>query len=741
MRTATVRRGTRTAAVVATLTLAAACTADGGPPASSGGNPFFAARSAAPVVLLEDRGCDAVLDDIVAFAPDVLGDQLFGMGVPDMAVDTAMPTTAVAERDGADMSFEDVAGAGEAAGGTSDTNTQEAGIDEPDVVETDGEHVYVVDQEELVILDGATAQVRSRTPLASWGSQLLLQGDRLLVISGGMGYGVARPMPAPMPIDDVSIGVDAVEEAGSEPGEPGQIPPTTTEPGPVDPEPAPVEPEPVPVDPEPVDPVDPVEPVEPEPIPVEPEPMPIPIDPPTFQAGTVLQLIDVSDRSAPRVLQTTEIEGSHVTTRVVDGVARIVIASWPDPWPLLEGVSFSGDGSDAIAGARASLAARVAETDIGDWLPAFRATVLDDGDAPVSDEGALVACEDVLIPEVNAGIAQTSILRVDFTDGFDPAHTTTVVAEAGTVYASASTLYLAANRYVPVEDQGRIVDEGFTTALHAFDLGGEGAAAHVGAGEIPGHVLNQYSLSEHDGHLRVATTEGSPWGGGAEPSQSGVRVLRLDGGSLVEVGSVTGLGVTETIHSVRFMGPVGYVVTFRQTDPLYVIDLADPTAPRAVGELKIPGFSSYLHPVGEGLLVGIGRDADLQGRDQGLLVSLFDVRDPTAPTQLQTWIEGDAWSSAGDDPKAFLWWAPESAVVVPIERWGATADRGGDLGAGMLVLDVDESGIAERATVEVPGRWPSRALVVQGRLWSLFDGGVHVSEFANPTQGTFTGFR
>ncbi|HEX4901226.1 MAG TPA: beta-propeller domain-containing protein, partial [Acidimicrobiales bacterium] len=442
----------------------------------------------------------------------------------------------------------------------------------------------------------------------------------------------------------------------------------------------------------------------------------------------------------------TELEGNHVTTRVVDGVARVVIATWPDVQPMYDDVVFEGEAGTtrAAASAAESLEAELADTEIGDWLPAFRSTVVAEEEA-VSEEGTVVGCEDVLMPEVNAGIAQTSILRVDFTDGFDPADTTTVVAETGTVYASASTLYLAANRYVPVEEQGQVVDQDFTTALHAFDLGGEGAAAHVGAGEIPGHVLNQYSLSEHDRHLRVATTEGAPWGpDGDEPSQSGVRVLRLEGDELVEVGAVTGLGLTETIQSVRFMGPVGYVVTFRQTDPLYVIDLSDPAAPRAVGELKIPGFSSYLHPTGEGRLVGIGRDADEQGRDRGLLVSLFDVSDPTAPAQLQTWTEPEAWSQAGGDPKAFLWWAPESAVVVPVERYAAFDDSGREIGQtelGMVVLDVDDAGITERATITADGRYPSRSLVVQGRLWSLFDGGVVVSDFDDPAAGELHAYR
>lgn len=677
MRTRTVRRGTRTVAVLAVLTLAATgCSDDPGLPAASGGNPFFAARSAAPVSLQADRSCDAVLEDFQSFAPAVLGDQLFGFSGDDMAMEEQSGVAASGEAaDGGALRSAapaaDTAGGG-AGGGTSDTNTQEEGIDEPDVVETDGDHVYLVDQEELVVLDAATAEVVSRTRLASYGAQLLLQGDRLLAISGGMAYGMPRPIEGDGGIGDAEIG--------------------------------------------------------------------IPVEPPMFHAGTVVQLLDVGDPSAPTVVQTTELEGHHITTRVVDGVARVVITGYPDAQPFYEEVAI--DSSAGRGTPTAALGSWVADTDIGDWLPAFRTTVAaDDG---TSTEGALVACEDVLMPEVNAGIAQTSILRVDFEDGFDPEATTTVVAEAGTVYASASTLYLAATRYVPLEDQRGIVGGDERTALHAFDLSGDGAATHAGAGEIPGFVLNQYSLSEHDGHLRVATTEGSPWAmEGAEPSQSGVRVLRLEGDRLTEVGAVTGLGVTETIHSVRFMGPVGYVVTFRQTDPLYVIDLSDPAAPRAVGELKIPGFSSYLHPVAEGRLVGIGRDADAEGRDQGLLLSLFDVSDPTAPTQVHTWTDPTAWSQAGHDPKAFLHWAPESAVVIPVERYGHDT-QGREVGApemGITVFDVDDSGIRERAMVTAEGRYPSRALVVQGRLWSLFEGGAFVSEFANPTEGTFTGYR
>lgn len=689
----------RIAATAAALALAGgACSSGDEPRAAGGDNPIFlGVQSSAPTLLQEGQSCDEVLDDFQTIAPAVFE---ASFGVDDSGVVFA-PTAgsfggmeeAEASLDAgsaapvADQAGGDGAAAGRATGGeSSETNTQEAGIDEPDTVENDGEHVYVVDQQELVILDGATAEVLSRTPLATWGAQLLLQGDRLLALSGDGGGFIGGPVPL---VDDVAATGAEIAIGSVEPVAPGE--------------------DPVSIDPVPVD------------------PRPIPTEPAPFHAGTVIQLIDVSDRSAPEIVETTEIEGQHVDTRVVDGVARVVVSSYPQPQTL-----FEGDG--------ASIEQRVTDTSLDDWLPSFRTTTLE-GDAPASIEGSLVECEDVLVPEVNAGITETSVLRVDFDEGFDPAHTTTVVAEASTVYASASTLYVAATRWVQPDAQRGVLADDWSTALHAFDLGGDGAAAHVAAGEVPGSTLNQFSLSEFDGHLRIATTQGTPWGGGPE-SQSGVHVFERRGSELVEVGSVGGLGLTETIQSVRFMGPVGYVVTFRQTDPLYVIDLSDPSAPEAVGELKIPGFSSYLHPIGDDRLIGVGRDADLEGRDTGFLVSLFDVSDPTAPKQIQTHIEPEAWSAAGNDPQAFLWWAPESAAILPIERYREpTPNEPDGFGGGITVLDVADSGITERATVSVGGRFATRAIVVQDQLWSLFDGGVAVSAFDDPADAEFHAFR
>src|SRR5690606_23792016 len=157
---------------------------------------------------------------------------------------------------------------------------------------------------------------------------------------------------------------------------------------------------------------------------------------------------------------------------------------------------------------------------------------------------------------------------------------------------------------------------------------------------------------------------GDPWS--AASSESSVTTLRLEDDALVEVGRVDGLGPTETIHAVRFIGDVGYVVTFRQTDPLYTVDLRDPSAPAVVGELKIPCFSAYLLPVGEGRLIGVGQHADDEGVTEGAQVSLFDVSDPADPRRTDTVTVPRSESPVQWDHRAFLHWPATGLTVVPV---------------------------------------------------------------------------
>ena len=146
--------------------------------------------------------------------------------------------------------------------------------------------------------------------------------------------------------------------------------------------------------------------------------------------------------------------------------------------------------------------------------------------------------------------------------------------------------------------------------------------------------------------------------------------LRANGEELEQLSVVDGLGAGEQIYAVRFLGPTAYVVTFRQTDPLYVIDMTDPANPALTGELKIPGYSAYLHPVGDGLLLGVGQDATDTGQTLGTQLSLFDVSDPANPQRISTLAIG-GWSDVEWDHKAFLFWPEDGTIVLPVSPgWG-----------------------------------------------------------------------
>jgi hypothetical protein len=316
-----------------------------------------------------------------------------------------------------------------------------------------------------------------------------------------------------------------------------------------------------------------------------------------------------------------------------------------------------------------------------------------------------------------------------------------VVADGDTVYSNGASLYVASDHRwrIPLEP-GPDADPGAGgTEVYKFDLTGPGRPRFAAAGSVPGWLVNQYAMSEWEGHLRLATTSGDgrdPAG----PSESAVYVLAERDGKLVETGSVGGLGRTERIHSVRFTGPVGYVVTFRETDPLYTLDLRDPARPAVLGELKITGYSAYLHPLGDGRLIGVGQEADQQGRVLGTQVSLFDVSDLAAPSLLATHHIPAGHSEAEFDPHAFLWWPAERLLVIPLVSWDQRSQRPD---AGALVLRVGAAGFTELATLShpVPANWERsgeirRSLVVGDTLWTVSDLGLAANALSNNLEET-----
>ena len=208
------------------------------------------------------------------------------------------------------------------------------------------------------------------------------------------------------------------------------------------------------------------------------------------------------------------------------------------------------------------------------------------------------------------------------------------------------------------------------TVIHKVEIDGSNIEYKT-SGEVTGHVLNQFSMDENDGYFRIATTKNRTWSRFDDGSSESYSNLYILDENLKQIGAIEDLAPDERIYSVRFMQNRAYLVTFKQTDPLFVIDLSDLRNPKVLGELKIPGFSNYLHPYDETTLIGIGKDAKLNEHERvvtgGLKVSLFDVSDVANPREADNIIIGDAGSDsiALNDHRAFLFSADRNLLVIP----------------------------------------------------------------------------
>jgi uncharacterized secreted protein with C-terminal beta-propeller domain len=332
------------------------------------------------------------------------------------------------------------------------------------------------------------------------------------------------------------------------------------------------------------------------------------------------------------------------------------------------------------------------------------------------------------------------VLTIDLDKGLFDVDRDAIMAGAQTVYASTSGLYVASQRYVAALENGRALPARPRTQIHRFDASKDGETTYASSGEVSGFVLNQYSLSEFDGALRVASTEEPQWfpdAGAQGESESFVTVLAERGSLLAPLGRVGGLGKGERIYAVRFAGDKGYVVTFRQVDPLYTLDLSDPQKPAVRGELKILGFSSYLHPIGDDLLLGLGQDANEQGQTQGTQLSLFDVSDLSAPKRLHQQALGESTSSAAEhDHHAFLYWPRTKLTVVPVSAY-----RPEDAFHGAIGFQVErDKGISELGRAEHDGGMIVRSLVAHGRLLTVSDRGVLASTLDTLAPVSFAAF-
>jgi uncharacterized secreted protein with C-terminal beta-propeller domain len=511
--------------------------------------------------------------------------------VPPMA---AAPVSARGESDTAVPDF-------------SGTNTQEADVDEPDVIKTDGRRIFTVTDGTLRVIDAASGAVTGTLALDGNEHRLLLRGDRVLVIAS------KGASPTGVPI--------------GRPVAPTVAPIATT---------------------------------------------------------TIVTEVDVA--AAPAVMRTMEVPGRFVDARQNGAVARLVIDSVPQPIAQPQAASLRRFMGKTVL--KSKLTGRT-----------FRRN--------------LAPCDAVTHPSRFSGLDVLAILTIDLDRGMYSLDRDGVMAGAQVVYGSTGSLYVATRRYVRAVELGQDAPEGLRTEIHRFDVSDPTKTTYRASGSVPGFILNNYALSEFEGDLRVASTEESPWSPGtAGTTASRVTVLRQAGSRLNPVGAVGGLGQGERIYAVRFMGERGYVVTFRQIDPLYTLDLSDPAAPKVAGELKIPGYSAYLHPVGENRLLGIGREG------QNVKASLFDVSDMAAPRELTNLQFPNGSTAVENEPHAFLYWAPKELAVLPLTSYSPpfTGAVGVRVGAGTL----SEAGRITHKTDARPDFAPvERSLVIGDKLYSL----------------------
>ena len=529
-----------------------------------------------------------------------------------------------------------------------DTNVQEQGVDEPDMMKTDGNHIYVIADGALQVVKSWPAdetEVVGRYDLPSniHPTSLFLSGDQVVLFSRMNNYYYWW-------YDESEI--DEQEE--------------------------------------------------------------LPF------SGTRITFFDISDRTDPVPTRSLEIEGSYVNARKIDNTAYLVSNSqirgntyyWhfmdDDLRDLLPERTYE-ESEEELAELReeylpviqAHVRAQLEEIDSSDFLPRQRTL---NGAGDELSFGVVHKCTDLYLPSVAAELGVLNISSFTFEDDAE-LETTGLVARGWQVYASKQNLYVAMSSRswwwgpwwwgTPRQNESHI---------HKFSLEGDGEPNYLASGRVDGWILNQFSFSEYDGHLRVATTD-NQWEWNPELGESEdnggnhLIVMKREGQQLVETGSVRDLAPTEQVYSVRFMGDRGYMVTFQIVDPFYTFDLSDPTDPKMLGELKIEGFSSYMHPLDDDHLLTIGLNGDENGMMTGVHLQIFDVTDMHDPKRIHHYEIStggwSSWSEAMGNHHAFTYQPRLGVLAVPINIWEQD-----ERFSGLILFDATVDGISEIGRVE-----------------------------------------
>ncbi len=619
---------------------------------------------------------------------------------------------------------------------TSSTNVQVAGVDEADLVETDGNYLYIVSKQDLVIVrlgEGGDLEIKSRLHFEDTPVGMYLSGDRLAIVSSTIGAssycGLGRVFS--LAIDD-QFRVDTQET-----GKPVEAKgPTTT-----------------------------------------------------------ISVLDLTDRSAPTLVQRAEMDGQLVTSRMVDGELRLVLSNGLDlPMPVAKLVGddtfseswqtnpyfgkFTGNvalaapsvlrtngvadiaiddirwpfwyGPDAVYETLEEYVARISSDVLGSAGPRFRILA---ADGTVVSDQLLAEATDIYRPDDMSARQLTSIVTFDLNSNTaGPVATSSVLTNyAPMVYATSESIYLFAEKFHGFGDTNFVFSAAAPqTNVWQFKFGNDDHAIELAAeGAFAGTLLNQFAIDEHDGYLRVVTTVAETNG----VSES-VLILKANHKRFEVVGSVGGIAPDESLYSVRFIGDRVFFVTFHRIDPLFAVDLSDPLHPQLMGELQIPGYSEYLQPIDDTHLLAIGRNVAPWGggleEPDSLQVSLFDVSNMASPQLVDRYTfnggaatttpaTGSPFRNASDDDHhAVSYFSDVQIFALPIQTqqdiwWGNTDGKVFEPGEGGLqVFRIDASaGFISLGIIEHDSPI-ERSVRVGDRLYAISSESVSVHSLANP---------
>lgn len=360
---------------------------------------------------------------------------------------------------------------------------------------------------------------------------------------------------------------------------------------------------------------------------------------PTNETYTTAKIYNIEDRTNPKLERTIELEGYYLSSRMIGD--NVYLISNKNIYAYLCNYY------------------KATQLDEEEFKPKYVDTATGESIKSINFDCIYY------IPEFE-DTNYLNIAAFNITNN-EPASINSYLGAGNQMYASSTNLYITKTKY-NYDDETDI-----NTEIYKFNLK-DATCTFSKTGKVPGSVLNQFSMDEKDEYFRIATTDSTSW-----DSESNTNNLYVLNENLEIVGKVEGLAPGERIYSVRFMGNRAYMVTFVQTDPLFVIDLSDPTNPTVLGELKIPGYSTYLHPYDENHLIGFGENTKVvnygygdQVVTDGMKIALFDVTDPNNPTEMYSVNIGEegTYSELLNNHKALLFSKEKNIIAFPISITG-----------------------------------------------------------------------